>query len=83
MLLIDIAVPRDIEPEVGLMPDVYLYNIDDLQAIADQSLKQRKEEVAHCEEIIAEKAAALLGHGYRARSCSDVRPAYEGGSRQA
>src|SRR5262245_23448103 len=32
LLLIDIAVPRDIDPEVNLMPDVYLYNIDDLQA---------------------------------------------------
>jgi len=62
LLLIDIAVPRDIEPEVNLMPDVYLYNIDDLQSIADQSLKQRKEEIALCEEIIREKALLLLGH---------------------
>ena len=61
LLLIDIAVPRDIDPEVNLMPNVYLYNIDDLQAIADDYLKQRKEEVAHCEQIIREKAEALLG----------------------
>ena len=61
LLLVDIAVPRDVEPEVNLMPNVYLYNIDDLQAIAEQSLKQRKEEIARCEEIIREKAAALLG----------------------
>jgi glutamyl-tRNA reductase len=61
LLLIDIAVPRDIDPEVNLMPNVYLYNIDDLQAIADDYLKQRKEEVARCEKIIQEKAGALLG----------------------
>jgi len=44
------------------MPDVYLYNIDDLQSIADQSMQQRKEEMVRCEEIIREKAAILLGH---------------------
>jgi len=61
LLLIDIAVPRDIEPEVNFMENVFLYNIDDLQSIADDYLKQRQEEVARCERIISEKAAALLG----------------------
>ncbi len=60
LLLIDIAVPRDIEPEVNFMENVFLYNIDDLQAIADDYLKQRKEEVARCEQIIRDKAAPLL-----------------------
>ena len=49
LLLIDIAVPRDIEPEVNFLENVYLYNIDDLQTIADDYLKQRQEEVARCE----------------------------------
>ncbi len=61
LLLIDIAVPRDIEPEVNLLDNVYLYNIDDLQAIADDYLRQRKDEIARCQQIIAEKARALLG----------------------
>jgi glutamyl-tRNA reductase len=60
LLLIDIAVPRDIDPEVNLMPNVYLYNIDDLQAIANDYLQQRKDEVARCEAIIQEKARGLL-----------------------
>jgi glutamyl-tRNA reductase len=60
LLLIDIAVPRDIDPEVNFLENVYLYNIDDLQAIADGYLKQRKEEIARCEQIIAEKVKALL-----------------------
>src|SRR5213594_163825 len=51
LLLIDIAVPRDIEPEVNLLENVYLYNIDDLQAIADDYLKQRREEITRCETI--------------------------------
>lgn len=65
LLLVDIAVPRDIDPEVNLMPNIYLYNIDDLQAIADDYLKQRKEEVARCEKIISEKVKGLIGaRGY-------------------
>lgn len=60
LLLIDIAVPRDIEPEVNFLENVYLYNIDDLQAIADDYLKQRQEEIMRCEAIIREKARALL-----------------------
>jgi glutamyl-tRNA reductase len=60
LLLIDIAVPRDIDPEVNFLENVYLYNIDDLQAIAADYLKQRKEEIARCEAIIAEKVNALL-----------------------
>jgi glutamyl-tRNA reductase len=63
LLLIDIAVPRDIDPEVNFMDSVYLYNIDDLQAIANDYLKQRQEEIAHCERIIREKASALLSTG--------------------
>ncbi len=60
LLLIDIAVPRDIDPEVNLMPNVYVYNIDDLQAIADDYLNQRKAEITRCENIIREKVAGLL-----------------------
>lgn len=60
LLLIDIAVPRDIEPEVNFLGNVYLYNIDDLQAIADDYLKQRQDEIARCETIIREKAKGLL-----------------------
>lgn len=62
LLLVDIAVPRDIEPEVNFLDGVYLYNVDDLQAIADDYLKLRREELAVCERIIHEKAGALLNH---------------------
>jgi glutamyl-tRNA reductase len=60
LLLIDIAVPRDIEPEVNFLENVYLYNIDDLQAIASDYLKQRQEEIVRCEAIIREKLKGLL-----------------------
>lgn len=76
LLLIDIAVPRNIEPEVNFLEDVYLYNIDDLQAIANDYLKQRQEEVAHCEKIIREKAAPLLGQVGQRGPGGEVRPAF-------
>src|SRR5205085_5553650 len=76
LLLVDIAVPRDIDPEVNLMPNVYLYNIDDLQAIAGDYLKQRKEEIVRCEEIIREKAKGLFGAGGRTSIASDSKPAF-------
>jgi glutamyl-tRNA reductase len=64
LLLVDIAVPRDIDPEVSRMENVFLYNVDDLQSIAEGYLRQRKEEAARCENIIRDKAGALVrGHG--------------------
>jgi len=75
LLLIDIAVPRDIEPEVNFLDNVYLYNIDDLQTIAADYLKQRKEEITRCEAIIREKADALIG-GRRHGLPSLGRPAF-------
>jgi glutamyl-tRNA reductase len=75
LLLIDIAVPRDIEPEVNFLENVYLYNVDDLQAIADSYMQQRKEEMKRCEAIIAEKARALAG-SRRPTGFGSARPAF-------
>ncbi len=41
MFLVDIAVPRDIDPEVSKLRDVYLYTIDDLQQVVDENMQQR------------------------------------------
>ncbi len=76
LLLIDIAVPRDIEPEVNFLDNVYLYNVDDLQAIADDYLNQRREEIAGCEAIIREQARALLGARRPPHLPSTARPAF-------
>lgn len=75
LLLIDIAVPRDIDPEVNLLDHVYLYNIDDLQSIAADYLQQRKEEMARCEAIIREKAAGLWGQP-GGTATAQSRPSY-------
>lgn len=54
LFIIDIAVPRDVAPEVNEMDGVYLYDIDSLQSIAEQSLAMRRQQVAAGEQIIAE-----------------------------
>jgi len=77
LLLIDIAVPRDIEPEVNFLENVYLYNIDDLQAIADDYLKQRKDEIVRCEAVVREKVKALLGVERLPGLSAGSRPAFE------
>jgi glutamyl-tRNA reductase len=76
LLLIDIAVPRDIEPEVNFLDNVYLYNVDDLQAIASDYLRQRKEEMKRCEELIAEKARALCGSRRPPGPATSQQPAF-------
>jgi glutamyl-tRNA reductase len=53
LFIIDIAVPRDVAPEVNEMEGVFLYDIDSLQSIAQQSLALRREQTAVGEEIIA------------------------------
>jgi glutamyl-tRNA reductase len=54
LFIIDIAVPRDVAPEVNEMDGVFLYDIDSLQSIADQSLALRRQHIAAGEGIIAE-----------------------------
>jgi glutamyl-tRNA reductase len=57
LFIIDIAVPRDVAPEVNEMDGVYLYDIDSLQSIAEQSLAMRREQMAAAEKIIADHVA--------------------------
>ncbi len=52
MFFIDIAVPRDIEPAVNGVDNVFLYDIDDLQQVVDENLGERMTEAARAEEII-------------------------------
>ncbi len=55
MFLIDIAVPRDIDPAVNEIDNVYLYNIDDLQEVVDDNMKTREVEALRAEDIIGEE----------------------------
>lgn len=57
LFIIDIAVPRDVAPDVNDMEGVFLYDIDSLQSIAEQSMALRQQQVAAGEEIIATHVA--------------------------
>lgn len=52
MFVIDIAVPRDVDPAVGALDNVYLYNLDDLQQVVEQNLEARRTAMEQCMEII-------------------------------
>ncbi len=57
LFIIDIAVPRDVHPNVNEMEGVYLYDIDSLQSVAEQSLALRRQQISVAEAIIAEHVA--------------------------
>jgi glutamyl-tRNA reductase len=51
--MIDVAVPRDIEPDVHRLDGVYVYDLDALQSMAERSMEARKQEDAGCDRMIA------------------------------
>ncbi|MGD1996936.1 MAG: glutamyl-tRNA reductase [Anaerolineae bacterium] len=53
LFLIDIGVPRNVDPGVGRVGDVYLYDIDDLEAVVEASLAERRQEVPKVETLIS------------------------------
>ena len=57
LFIIDIGVPRNVDADVDALDGVYLYDIDSLQSIADQSLAVRREQIAAAEQIIAQHLA--------------------------
>jgi glutamyl-tRNA reductase len=60
LILVDIAVPRDIDPAVAQLPNVFLYDIDDLEAVVRENTRNREQELAVCQRIISEHAAELM-----------------------
>jgi glutamyl-tRNA reductase len=60
MLLVDIAVPRDIEPEVGKLANAYLYTVDDLQAIIQSNMAQRQAAAVQAETIVQQESSNFM-----------------------
>lgn len=60
LVLIDIAVPRDIDPAVKDFPGVHLYDIDDLQAVSTANLRKRRKELSKVEAIVEEEVSRFL-----------------------
>ena len=57
LFVIDIALPRDVEPAVGDLDQVFLYHMDDLQSIVSENLARRSTELASAEAIVNEEVA--------------------------
>jgi glutamyl-tRNA reductase len=66
LFLVDIAVPRDVQPEAGDLEQVFLYNIDDLQAIVRENVERRGVESGRAEQIVDEEVAKF-GAWHRSR----------------
>jgi len=60
IFMVDLAVPRDIEPEVGEMDDVFLYTVDNLAQLVESGLESRQAAVVDAEAIIAERVEGFL-----------------------
>jgi glutamyl-tRNA reductase len=60
LFIIDIAVPRDVEPAVGELSNVFLYDIDDLQQVVDANLAQREREIPRVRAIIDQEVTEFM-----------------------
>ncbi len=60
MFFIDIAVPRDIDPDVNGLDNVYLYDIDDLKEVVEENLASRREEANKAREIVKEETSVFI-----------------------
>ncbi len=61
MFVADLAVPRDVAPEVGTIEEVFLYNIDDLRGIVQENLARRQDAVNRAEKLVNDEVAAWFG----------------------
>lgn len=61
IFMVDIAVPRDIEPEVGELADIYLYTVDDLHDVIEENMNSRRQAAEKAEELIEGQVEAFLG----------------------
>jgi glutamyl-tRNA reductase len=75
MFMVDIAVPRDIEPEVGQLDDVYLYTVDDLRSVIEVNMQQR-EQAADQAELIIEEGVELWQKQLRGQDVIDTIRAF-------
>jgi len=60
LFIIDIAVPRDVDPRVGTMDNLFVYDVDDLQQVAEENLAVRAREAAQAERIVEEEVESFL-----------------------
>ena len=62
VFIIDIAVPRDVDPEINKVSNIFLYDIDDLRNVIDANLRQRQREALSAEDIVRQEVEAFIEH---------------------
>lgn len=77
IFMVDLAVPRDIEPEVANLKDVYLYTVDDLQDVIQENLRSRQQAAREADEIVALRVERFMAW-HRSREGIDLLRQYRG-----
>jgi glutamyl-tRNA reductase len=77
MFMVDIAVPRDIEPQVGDLDDVYLYTVDDLKQVVEENIKSRQGAAEEASHLIDSGAADFM-YQLRARGAVNTLKQFRG-----
>ena len=73
LLILDLAVPRDFEAAIGRFPGVYLYSVDDLEAVCDRNRSFREQQLPKAQKIIREESDRLLGDWNHRSSGATIR----------
>jgi glutamyl-tRNA reductase len=81
MVMVDLAVPRDIEPEVGRLDDVYLYSVDDLGAVVQSGAQARQAAVIQAEAIIDTRVRSFM-HWLQLRSTVPIIKGLQAGAQE-
>ena len=82
MFLVDLAVPRDIEPEVNELGDAYLYTVDDLQQIVEQNMASRELAAQEAEKLVESQVNSYLTWQQSRKSIDLVKQFRERGEAQ-
>ncbi len=73
VLILDLAVPRDFEPAIADLPDVYLFSIDDLQQVCDRNIQARQQELPKAEQIVDAEIQKFLSESVHRGSGPTIR----------
>jgi len=73
VLILDLAVPRDFEPSVADLPDVYLFTVDDLQDVCDRNVRARKEQWPKAQRIVESETQRFLAETVHRGSGSTIK----------
>ena len=71
LVIIDLALPRNVDPAVHSLPDVYLYNLDDLQSVISETFQYREQQIKQCTEIL-NRSVVLCMHEFENRDIGQV-----------